>query len=697
MNKKSIHSAPPLAIKEDKFLKIHNNTRVDPYYWMRLSDEQKEADNPDPQTQQVLDYLNKENDYTKACLGHTEQLQQELYDEIVGRIKKDDETVPYFHNQYWYYTRYEEGKEYPIYCRKKETLDSPEQILIDVNERAKGHDYFHIASLVISPDNQWMAFFEDTVSRRVYTIRFIDLMSGKELPEIISGAAAGGAWANDNQTFFYTSKNPTSLLSEKVWRHKIYTAQEKDVLVYHETDTSFYIGVYRSKSGKFIQIWNKSTTVSQYHTLDANHPDDAFRSFTPRESKHEYSIYHFRDRFYVLTNWDAINFRLMETPDDQTEKSHWVEVIAHRPDVLLEDLDVFQEYLVLSDRKDALPRLRVLNQASGKEHFIPMDEEAYIVYTSANFEFDTEILRYVYSSPTTPRSTFDYNLSTGEKDVKKVEEVVGGHDPGNYKVERKFVDARDGAGIPLTIVYRKETKLSTETPLLLYAYGSYGASMDPWFSSVRLSLLDRGFIFAIAHIRGGQELGRDWYEQGKLLSKKNTFYDFIDCASYLVKYAYTSSDHMYALGGSAGGLLMGAVMNLAPKLFHGIIAAVPFVDVVTTMLDETIPLTTNEFDEWGNPKQKQFYEYMLSYSPYDNVERKDYPNLLVTTGYFDSQVQYWEPAKWVAKLRDLKTDKQLLCLHTNMDAGHGGASGRFRRFKETALEYAFLLHLEGQV
>lgn len=687
----------PIAIKEDSVLVAHGDERIDPYFWMRLTDEQKNAEEPDSQTQQVVSYLNAENDYTEKILKHTEDEQKVLFDEIVGRIKQDDETVPYFENGYWYYTRYEEGKEYPVYCRKQGSLEADEEIIIDANELAKGHDYYHVSGLEVSPDNKILAYGEDTVSRRVYTIKFKNLETGEIYKDELTNAQPGGAWANDNQTFFYTTKNKVSLLSEKINKHQLGSAQTDDEVVYHEKDPSFYIGVYKSKSGNYIIIYNSSTLVSDYHILPADEPEGTFRQFTQRGTEHEYSIEHYKDKWYILTNREAMNFRVMETPLNKTSQENWVEVIPHREDVLLSDMEVFENYFVISERSNALTQIRVINQANDEDYHVDFDEEAYVAYTSANPEFNTNELRFVYSSLTTPQSTIDFNMETKEREVKKVQEVVGGHNPEDYTTERFFITARDGTKVPMTLVYKNTTKKSPQTPVLQYAYGSYGSSTDPWFSSTRLSLLDRGFIWAIAHIRGGQEMGRQWYEDGKMFNKMNTFTDFIDCSKYLIDEGYTSSGHLYAMGGSAGGLLMGAVVNMAPELYNGVIAAVPFVDVVSTMMDESIPLTTNEFDEWGNPKNKDSYDYILSYSPYDNVKEQEYPNLLITTGYFDSQVQYWEPAKWLAKLRDKKTDNNILLMHTNMDAGHGGASGRFERYKETALEYAFLLDLEGKL
>ena len=695
MTKKIAGLEEPKAMKIDSVLTIHGDTRIDPYFWMRLTDDQKTAETPDDQTQNVLNYLNAENDYTTKVMAHTKDTQQQLFDEIVGRIKQTDESVPYFDNGYWYYTRYTEGKEYPIYCRKPGTLTNAEEIILDCNERAAGHAYYNASGLTVSADNKMMAFAEDTVSRRVYTYKFKNLVTGEILDDQIVNTEPGGAWANDNKTFFYTTKNKVSLLSEKIWRHHLGKNSNSDEMVYAEKDPSYYIGVYKSKSNDYIIIYNNSTLVSDYHILKADNPNGTFKQFTPRGTKHEYGIEHYEDKFYIVTNWEATNFRLMETSEDATDMSQWKEVIAHRKDVLLSGIEVFKDYLVLSERSNALTHLRVIDQKTKEEHYLNFGEPAYVANISINPEFNTNILRFNYSSLTTPMSTIDYNMSDRTKDLKKQQEVVGGHNPEDYVTERLFATSRDGKKVPISLVYKKSTPKSSDTPLLLYAYGSYGSTTDPYFSSVRLSLLDRGFIYAIAHIRGGQAMGREWYEDGKMFNKKNTFNDYVDCAQYLIAEKYTSPSHLYGMGGSAGGLLMGAVINQAPELFNGIIAAVPFVDVVSTMLDETIPLTTNEFDEWGNPKNKDSYDYMLSYSPYDNIEEKDYPNMLITTGLFDSQVQYWEPAKWLAKLRDKKTDDNILMMHTNMSAGHGGASGRFERYKETALEYAFFMDLEG--
>ncbi len=686
----------PDAPQQDSVLSIHGDTRVDPYFWMRLTDEQKQAENPDEQTQQVLRYLEDENAYTKSVMQETEKLQEELYDEIVGRISQDDSSVPYFENGYWYYTRYEEGQEYPIYARKKESLEAAEEILLNVNELAEDFNYYNARGLQVSPDNKILAFAEDTLSRRVYTIRFKNLETGEMLPDAISNTQGDGAWSSNNQYYFYTTKDEVTLLSNKIWRHRLGETVDNDMLKYEEKNPSFYIGVYKSKSGEYIIIGNQSTLANDYHLLRADQPEGDFQQFTPRETKHRYSIEHVGNKFYIRTDWEAPNYRIMEAPVEATLKENWQEMIPHREDVFIEDMEAFQRYLVLTEKSNALPKLRVMDTEANQEYYIQFDEPAYLLTSATNPELDSEVLRYGYSSLTTPISIYDYNMRTREQELKKRQEVVGGHEPTEYVTERLFAPARDGKQIPISLVYKKGVRENAPAPLLLYAYGSYGNSTDPYFNSARLSLLDRGFIWAIAHVRGGQDMGREWYEDGKMFKKKNTFNDYIDCADYLIAEGYTANEHLYGLGGSAGGLLMGAVANMAPDRFNGLIAAVPFVDVVSTMLDESIPLTTNEFDEWGNPKNLESYQYMLSYSPYDNVAEQAYPNMLVTTGLFDSQVQYWEPAKWVAKLRDKKTDDNLLLLETNLEAGHGGASGRFQRYKETALEYAFMLKLEGK-
>ena len=676
----------PIAKKIEKKLEKHGDVRIDNYFWMNQREDQE-----------VLDYLNAENAYNDQMTAHTKDLQKKLFLEMKGRIKEDDESVPYKLNGYWYITRFEKGYDYPVYSRKKETLEADEEVMFNVNEMAKDFDYYSLGGLNVSQDNTMVAFGTDTVSRRQYTIRIKNLETGEIYNENIENTTGGSTWANDNKTLYYTKKDPQTLRSFRIYKHILGTDPETDELVYEEEDETFNSYVYKSKSREYIIIGSHSTLTTEYRILDANTPDKEFKVFQPRERGLEYSIAHYKDNFYIVTNKDdATNFKLMKTPLAKTEKEHWEDVIPHRKDFLLEDIDIFQKYLVVSERTNGLNKIRIIEWEGNKEYYIPFDNETYTAYTSINPDFDTELLRYTYNSLTTPTSVVEYNMKTGDKTVLKEQEVLGGNfDKDNYTSERIWATAKDGTSIPVSLVYKKGLQKDQKNPLLQYAYGSYGSTIDPYFSTVRLSLLDRGFIYAIAHIRGGEYLGREWYENGKLFQKKNTFTDFIDVSEFLIQENYTSSNHLYAMGGSAGGLLMGAVVNMAPNLYNGVIAAVPFVDVITTMLDDSIPLTTGEYDEWGNPNEKSYYDYMKSYSPYDNVVKQDYPNMLITTGLHDSQVQYWEPAKWVAKLREYKTDQNVLLLHTNMDAGHGGASGRFEALKEVAEEYAFLLDLEG--
>ena len=687
---------PPVADKEEHLVITHGDTIVDNYFWMRLSDEEKNADTPSEHTQKVLNYLEEENAYLDAMMEHTKPLQDKLYEEMVARIKQDDASVPYSKNGYSYYTRFEEGQDYAYYCRKALTDGAEEEVMLDGPEMAKDQSYFAIGGRSISENNELLAYSVDLVSRRQYTIHVKNLATGELYADKIENTTGGITWANDNKTIFYTKKDPVTLRSNKIFKHVLGTPTDQDELVFEETDETFSCFVYKTKSSKYLMIGSSQTLSTEYRFLDADTPNGEWKIIQPRERDLEYSVDHFGDHFYITTNYDAKNFRLMKTPVGATEKGNWEEIIPNRSDVLLERIDIFKNQLVVTERKEGLTQLRIINWADQSEHYMEFNDPAYLAFTSVNPEFDTETLRFGYTSMTTPYSVYDYNMVTKEKELKKQEEVLGGDfDPANYTSERIMATARDGEQIPVSIVYKNGYKKDGNSPLLLYAYGSYGYSMDPTFSFARLSLLDRGFAFAIAHIRGGQEMGRHWYEDGKLLKKKNTFYDFIDCGKHLVDQGYTSSEHLYAQGGSAGGLLMGAVINMEPDLWNGVIAAVPFVDVINTMLDESIPLTTGEFDEWGNPKVEEYYHYIKSYSPYDNIEAKDYPNLLITTGYWDSQVQYWEPAKWIAKLRELKTDDNRLLLYCNMDVGHGGASGRFEAYKETALEYAFFLDLEG--
>jgi oligopeptidase B len=686
---------PPSPEKVPHELTAHGNKRIDNYYWMKLSDAQKNAEKKDEQTEKVLSYLNAENQYLETKLKHTEALQEKLYKEIIGRIKQTDESVPYKDNGYWYYNRYEEGQEYPIYCRKKGTLDAPEEIMLNVNELAKGHEYCQVRGLSVSEDNNLLAYGIDTVSRRRYTIFIKDLRTGKIADQPVPNTEGDVTWANNNKTFFYTVKDSVTLRSDRIYRHNLKADPAKDQLVFTEKDETFYTGIYKTKSNKYLVIWSGSTLTNYYQILNADTPDGKFAEFSPRERGIEYSIDHYGDKFYVVTNLDAQNFRLMETPETKTSKEHWKEKIAHRKDTLLAGIEIFKGHLVLSERAQANTLMRVVDQKTGQKHYLNFGEPAYTTFPSTNIDFDTELLRYGYASLTTPNSTYDYNMRTREKKLLKQQEVVGGYDPNSYQTERLWATADDGTKVPMSIVYKKGIKKDGNNNTLLYAYGSYGSSTNPFFSSTRLSLLDRGFIFAIAHIRGGQEMGRQWYEDGKMFKKKNTFTDFIDCAEFLIEEGYTKPEKLFATGGSAGGLLMGAVVNMAPQLFKGVIAEVPFVDVVTTMLDDDIPLTTGEFDEWGNPDVLESYMYMLEYSPYDQVKAQNYPNMMVTTGLHDSQVQYWEPAKWVAKLREMKTDNNTLLLRTNMETGHGGTTGRFKVYKETAQEFVFFLDLAG--
>jgi oligopeptidase B len=680
----------PIAEKKEHWRTLHGDKVLDNYYWMY------DFFGKGPDSTKVVDYLKAENTYLDNVMAGTKQLQADLYTEMKNRIKEKDESVPVFKNGYFYYTRTEDGKQYYKYCRKKGSLTAPEEILLDVDKMAEGHAYYAASGFDISEDNRYLAFGEDLVSRRQYTIHIKDLQTGKILPDAIENTEGGPCWANDNKTIFYAAKNPVTLLSEKIKRHTMGTDAKKDVLVYEETDKSNYISVGKSKNNKYIFIASSATMSSEYRMVDANKPGESFKVFQPRMKDVLYDVIPLADKFLILTNKDdAKNFKLMECALNNTSAASWKEVIPVRKDVLIQNVEEYKNFIVINERKDGLVKLRVRDLKDNSEHYIDFGEPAYMASIGANPEYNSTNLRFGYTSLTTPFSTFDYNMVTKERTLKKQQEVLGGYDSKQYVTERLYATAKDGTRVPISLVYKKGFKKDGNAPLLLYGYGSYGASMDASFGSTRLSLLNRGFVYAIAHIRGGQEMGRLWYEDGKLMKKINTFTDFIDCGEFLVKEKYTSKPHLYAQGGSAGGLLMGAVVNMAPELWHGVIAQVPFVDVINTMLDESIPLTTNEFDEWGNPKNKDAYSYMKSYSPYENVEKKNYPNILVTTGLHDSQVQYFEPSKWVAKLREMKTDKNMLLLHTNMEFGHGGASGRFDYLKDLALNYAFLFTLEG--
>lgn len=696
---KSTDAKPPIAKIKPTRLEKHGDVRVDNYFWMRLSDEQKAAAIKDEQTENVIAYLEAENKYYNTIVGYTNNFQEHLFQEMKGRIKEDDSSVPYKNNGYFYNTRYEVGKQYPIYSRKKGSLDAAEEILFDVNEMAKDFDYYQLGGLNVSPNNKLVVFATDTVSRRQYFLRIKNLETGKIYDDIIENTTGGSVWANDNKTIFYTKKNPVTLRSEKIFRHVLGTPTSEDVEVYHEKDDTFGTYVTKSKSKKYIIISSFATMTSESRYLDADTPTGNFTIIQPRLKNVEYNVSHYKDHFYFLTNKDgATNFKLMKTSVHQTSVAHWEDVIPHRKETLLEDFSIFSDYLVLEERTNGLHKIRIKRWDDTKDYYLPFKEETYAVGVYGNPEFDTDIIRYSYNSFTSPSAVIDFNMTTRAKEIKKQQEVLGGKfKQENYKSKRVWATVRDGKKVAISLVYHKDTPLNENTPLLQYAYGSYGHTISDRFSTTRLSLLDRGFVYALAHVRGSEYLGREWYEDGKMLNKKNTFYDFIDCSQFLIDHNYTSPKHLYAMGGSAGGLLMGAIVNIKPELYHGIIAAVPFVDVVSTMLDDSIPLTTGEYDEWGNPNYKEFYDYIKSYSPYDNVAKKAYPNILVTTGFHDSQVQYWEPAKWVAKLRALKTDTNLLFLDTNMETGHGGASGRFESLKETAKEYTFLLALENKL
>ena len=688
----NMNIAPPIAVKKEKKLVIHDDARVDNYYWLN------DRENPE-----VISYLEEENKYTDALLKSTKSLQERLFNEMKSRIKEDDNSVPYFYNDYWYTTKYEKGKDYPVYTRKYKDLNAEDEIILDVNSLAKGYKYFRVSGISISPDNKKVAYGVDTLSRRIYTIKVKNLVTNEMYSDNIDGVESYATWAADSETIFYTGKDIQTLRSDKIYRHKLDNDQKDDVLVFEEKDETFSTYVYPSKSREYIMIGSGSTMSSEFSYLSSNSPLDSFKLIQERERGLEYRPYHFDDMFYISTNIDkSTNFKLVKTPISSPSKSNWEDVIPHRDDVLLEEVDFFRNFMVIGERNNGLLKIRIKSWDGTEDYYIgfksgfDFEKETYNASIDLNPDYDTNVLRYNYTSLTTPYSVIDYNVETQEEEIKKQQEVLGGKfDSKNYTSERLFATAHDGIKIPISIVRHVNTELNQDTPILQYGYGSYGITIDPSFSSVRLSLLDRGFVFAIAHIRGSQYLGRPWYENGRMLSKKNTFRDFVSCSKFLIENNYTSKDHLYAEGGSAGGLLMGAIMNMAPEIYNGVISAVPFVDVITTMLDETIPLTSSEYDEWGNPNDKEYYDYMKSYSPYDNLQSVAYPNTLVTTGLHDSQVQYWEPAKWVAKLRTYHQGDNIILLHTNMDTGHSGASGRFEPLKEIAMEYAFLFMLEG--
>ncbi|MFA5417876.1 MAG: S9 family peptidase [Bacteroidales bacterium] len=681
----------PVAKKIPTKLIKHGDERTDYYYWLN-----------ERENNQVINYLEEENRYTDFMLENTQLLQQTLYDEMVGRIKQTDMSVPYELNGYQYYVRYLEGSEYPVICRKSIEEHAKEEVMLDGNKMAEGFVFFHIGHWEVSPDNKLIAFTMDTVSRRQYTIRVKNLMTGKMGSDEIIHTAGDVTWANDSKTLFYTKKDET-LRPYQILRHQLGTAAEMDVVIFEETDTTFRTYVYKTKSDKYLVIGSRSILSDEYRILEADNPTGEFRIFQERTENLEYSIYHQGDRFLVLTNHQALNFQLMQTPENKTTLANWETLVGPRDDVFLEDVEVFHDFVVLTEREKGLTErekgltlFRLMQTTSDSEHYLYFDEADYHAVAALNPDYFSKKFRFHFTSLKTPNTVYDYDSIHRTQQLLKQTEVAGGYHPEDYITERCYAPVRDGALVPISLVYKKDFKKDGSQPVLMYGYGAYGINMDSTFLSKRLSLLDRGFAYAIAHIRGSEELGRSWYEEGKLLNKKNTFYDFIDCGRFLIKEQYTRSEKLFGYGGSAGGLLIGAVINMAPTLFKGVIAAVPFVDVVTTMLDESIPLTTGEYDEWGNPNEKAYYDYMLSYSPYDQVKKQDYPAMLVVTGLHDSQVQYWEPAKWVAKLREFKTDENLLLLKTNMELGHGGASGRFEALKDTALEYAFLLKELGQ-
>ena len=673
----------PIAEKIEKKLSIHGDTRIDEYYWLNQRGDKK-----------VIDYLNAENSYRDLYMKDYKGLEEELFQEIKSRIKEDDSSVPYLDNGYYYYTRYEKGKQYPIYCRKKGNLEAKEEVLIDANIMSEGYDYFRVGDIEISPDDKVMAYSIDTLSRRIYTIYFMNLETREVHKENIKNTSGSITWANNSKTLFYNLKDIETLRTDRVMMHNL-NSNSTDKEIFFEEDETFSVYSYKTKNDKYIIIGSSATLSQEYRYVSADSPNKDFKIFQKRVNGLEYSIDHFDGKWFIRTNKDkATNFKLMICDENRTNKENWKDYISHRQDVLLEDMDLFNNHLVITERKTGLRRIEIRPWKGGNSHYIEFEDEAYSLYSSTNLETNTNKFRFSYSSMTTPNSVIEYDMNSKEKIILKETEVLGGKfDKNNYVSLRVWAPARDGKKIPISLVYRKDMYKNGENPLLLYGYGSYGITNNASFSSVRLSLLDRGFVYAIAHIRGSQYLGREWYDDGKMFKKKNTFYDFIDSGKFLIKEGYSNDEKLFAMGGSAGGLLMGAVVNMEPKLFRGIVAGVPFVDVITTMLDEDIPLTTFEYDEWGNPNNKDSYDYMLSYSPYDQVEEKEYPAIFITTGYHDSQVQYFEPAKWIARLRDRRTNNEPLLMYCNMDAGHGGASGRFEAYKETAMEYAFFISL----
>ncbi len=678
---------PPVAAIKPHTVVSPNGDRVDNYYWLR----DDSRSNPE-----VIAHLAAETAYADAMLAHTKPAQDVLYNEIVARIKEDDSTVPYRKGDYWYYTRFEAGSEYPIHARRKGSMEAPEEILLDTNELAAGKVFYQASGLMVSDDGRQLAYAEDTTGRRQFVMRFKNLQTGEYWPEAIANVEAHAVWTADNLTVLYIEKDSVTLLGKRVRRHVLGADPKMDTLVYEERDDSFYLGLDRGRSGRYLYIGLSSTVSSEWRYAEASDPALRFKIVLPRERDHEYMVEDHDDEFVITSNWRARNFRLLRCAiADAGDRAKWHDWLAHRDDALIESATVLKDFVAINERSGGLRKIRIKQWDGGAESMLSFDEEAYTAFVAATPEYVNDELRIVYTSMTTPASTYDVNIRTGARKLMKREPVLGDFDPSRYRTEFIFVTARDGAQVPVSLVYRADIKRDGSAPMYQYGYGSYGASMDPTFCATRLSLIDRGVVYALAHIRGGEELGRAWYESGRQLQKANSFTDFIDVTDSLVNQGYAAKDRVVAQGGSAGGLLMGAIINMAPGKYHAIVADVPFVDVVTTMLDETIPLTTNEFDEWGNPMHKVFYDYMLSYSPYDNVTMQAYPSMLVTTGLHDSQVQYFEPAKWVAKLRTLKTDSHPLLFHVNMEAGHGGKSGRFQRYREVAMEYGFLFDQLG--
>lgn len=674
---------PPVATVTPRVDTLHGEVRTDDYFWMR-----------DRNHPEVIPYLEAENRYTEAMMRHTEPLQEKLFQEIRSRIKETDLTVPQRMDDYYYYSRTEEGKQYPIYVRRRGSLEAPEELLLDVNRLAEGTRFFQLGAFSVSPDHRLLAFSTDTVGYEDFTLQVKDLTTGELLPDRIE-RIYGVAWANDNRTLFYTTPDEAKR-PNRVWRHALGTPQSQDAMLFEEPDVLFRVWLSKTRSREYILVGSSSFTSSEVRYLRADRPAEALRILHPREPNHEYSVDHHGQHFYIVTNAEgATNFKLMRAPVSDPARASWREVLPHRESVLLDYIDLFRNHLVAWEREGGLRRVRVTDLRSGAHHYVNFPESVYAVYPGDNPEFDTPLLRLSYTSLITPSTVYDYQMDQRQLDLKKQTEVLGGYDPSQYGTERVFARARDGTQVPISIVYRKPLQKDGSRPLLLYAYGSYGASIDPAFTSIRLSLLDRGVVYAIAHIRGGQEMGRQWYEQGKMLQKMNTFTDFIDSAEHLIREGYTAKERLAIQGGSAGGLLMGVVVNLRPDLFRVVHAAVPFVDVINTMLDESIPLTAGEWEQWGDPRNPEHYAYMRRYSPYDNVERKAYPAMLVTTGLNDSRVAFWEPVKWVAKLRTMKTDDNPLLLKTNLGAGHGGASGRYDRWREIAFDFAFILDQLG--